>query len=222
MNRLNAELGGRAKADAAKVESAKSEALMKTEGDLRRQLSDMPATREILKRKDAYAIVKGASNGAEGDIPLLYSFMHLVEPGSAVMANDFQQVGQTGGLPAQVQGYFNSMVSKGKLTDAVRKKIRAEADATWKSASGSYRPIYDHYGKLADTYGAKRENVLIPMDFGDEPAPAGGQAPVRQGVSSVNLNGAPEPVRIKSDAEYEALPSGTPFVDPEGNQRTKP
>ena len=31
-----------------------------------------------------------------------------------------------------------------------------------------------------------------------------------------------EPIQIKSDADYDALPSGTLFVDPEGTTRRKP
>lgn len=52
--------------------------------------------------------------------------------------------------------------------------------------------------------------------------PAGGEGPAAQQGMAGATSEATEAARPKSKAEYDALPSGTPFYDPDGNLRIKP
>lgn len=85
-----------------------------------------------------------------------------------------------------------------------KRKLRQTAtEGMARDAGGSYRPklVYDEQGGLQ------------PYQPGQRPAAGGPGAPRSQPTGS-----AP---RITSQAEYDALPSGSQYVDPNGTLRTK-
>jgi len=59
----------------------------------------------------------------------------------------------------------------------------------------------------------ERALFLVPSPDGAAPPPTG---------NTTTGNGAAVPASIANDAEYDALPSGTEFIGPDGVKRRKP
>lgn len=96
-------------------------------------------------------------------------------------------------------------------------QLRAARDAI--GGSGIFANRANSLTRLDNLIGSWERQLeqLRPLNLGltigGVPAapPAGGETPQQN-----------EPIRITSDNEYNALPSGAPFIDPEGNLRRKP
>ena len=97
-----------------------------------------------------------------------------------------------GGAITQIEG------EKGTL--AIMRMNKASSEAEYKAAARELQEVL-------------RTGVNTMRAKAGQPSGGGGTAPSAA---------APATVNIKSNAEYDALPSGTLFVDPNGQQRRKP
>jgi hypothetical protein len=120
-------------------------------------------------------------------------------------ASDFRAVLDQIGGAAFLQA-FESLKGGGqitevegkKATDAIARLSRSQSDKEFEQSLNDLRSVM--------TAGYKRSTG---RDYGNSAAPQGKPA----------SNG---PAKISSDAEYNALPSGTVFIGPDGKQRRKP
>jgi hypothetical protein len=65
----------------------------------------------------------------------------------------------------------------------------------------NYKAASENYRRLASDRGVNPSNVVLDMGIG---ADEGGGPP-----------------QVKNEADYNALPAGTVYIDPDGKQRTK-
>lgn len=112
---------------------------------------------------DAFQRVTDSSSdpSGAGDVALLYNYLKVLDPASTVREGEFQTVGSSGGLPTQVQGFFNKMVN-GKLPDQLRGDIVNRATRLYRGQEGRYKTqVLDRYAGLAKRYG------VDPSEFSD-------------------------------------------------------
>lgn len=205
MKRLQLEVGAKnaAQREAAKAEEAKRITAM--EDSLRTQLLSNPVTKSALEVSTAFDKVnKAAANpSAAGDLSLVYGYMRLLDPGSSVKEGEFANAQNAAGVPEVVLNTYNRIRSGQRLTPDQRLDFVGQAKNLYGSHVQSYQKLAGSLSGLAQQGGGNPQHVAIPLglDLMQEP---------------------PATPQIKSDDEYNALPSGTRFVDPEGNHRTKP
>lgn len=191
----------------AKADADKADQTVKVETDLRNKLLDYPETKNALQSVSFFKQITGAPKNGAGDLSRIYGLAKLWDPGGRVTDSDAKNAAETGGLPGQLQAYFNKWKAEGSLGDVARAGMDAEAHRLLKDRLATIQPMRESFRGLATQYGANPDRVDIGLGFEDllKAAPA-----------------APSgPVQIKGDADYNALPSGAEYIAPDGQHKRK-
>jgi hypothetical protein len=200
---------------------------MDAEGKLRNEFSGR--VKEFGTVQDAYGrIVASVQNrianpqekSPASDIALVFGYMKMLDPGSVVREGEYATAQNAAGIPERVRNYYNKAIDGEFLDPKQRDDMVATAGRLYKQARGTasaegkrYRDLATSYGLNPDRIVALPDEIVIPKTA-VAPAPAAGAAGAPAAPGAV---AAP-----KSKAEYDALPRGTPYIDPNGQPRTKP
>jgi hypothetical protein len=164
------------------------------------QSKDFSSIREGYRRIDTGSKI---DNGA-GDLAIVYGYMKMLDPTSVVREGEFATAENTTGIPAQVLNLYNKVVEGSRLPPEARTRFSDAAKQLYGNAYDQYTQTRSQYEGLAQRKGIDARNVIIDQ----------ASAPPQISPSAI-----PTPV---SQDDYERLPSGTRFRDPQGNMRVKP
>lgn len=174
-----------------------------------------------------------ASNGASPDMlarfnpaipaadtlgPILaYSAASAVanQTGRSVSDKELEMWGRIVGDPQSWLSSAQEIKSRVQLLDATvayAEQINREALEKGVAVPDAGAVFAQAYSRAVNDIVNKNDQLLAPTAAPGAPAPAGGQAAPSPG----------QPVEIKNDADYEALPSGAEFIAPDGSHRRKP
>jgi hypothetical protein len=197
---------------AAAARDAKPPPDMKAADELRKELQNQQVYKDAQVVAAAYGKIKGASPTAAGDMGLVFGFMKILDPTSAVRETEYANAQNAGGVPEKVRNAYNKVLSGEFLTPEQRASFQREAETVYGAQRKRYDDTAAQYKRLAEKRGLPAEDVVFDV-FG------GGGSPDLIAEAAAAEKG---PKRVASDADYDALPSGAQFVDPEGNLRRKP
>jgi hypothetical protein len=159
------------------IEGAKQRAQTKQHGmdqidEMRKEFMGNAVVKNTANLGEALQKIRGAdtSTGA-GQLSLIYGYMRALDPGSSVRESEFENAGKAGGLPSQIQGWFNVLRGGGSLGDPAVKKIREEAERLIQAQVSRYQPIANEYRRLASEKGISPEDVVINQGFDQFAAP---------------------------------------------------
>jgi len=146
--------------------------IVKRENSLRENFLSQLPVRRYQGRIENYDIVKNAKRTTPGDVSKMTAFIKLGDPDSTVsMAESGQLVASNiGEQAAKLVEQFN--LNGGKLSDDMRKKIDAQADATMRSAKKSFESgVLAGFIRTAKAQKLNPENVtgfLSPVSIPEE------------------------------------------------------
>lgn len=142
------------------------------------------------------------------DYALIYSFAKLQDPNSVVRETEFESAAKTGSYGDRIQNAVQRVSDGNTLTTSQRKQFLDAANSVYKAQEDQWNSsVVEPIKKQATNYKLNFENVY--RDY---------RVPKTGGSGQVK----PDSVQIKSDADYDALPSGATFIDPNGKERRKP
>lgn len=179
--------------------------------------------------RDAFSRVQQAASNPSpaGDLALIFNFMKMLDPGSVVREGEFATAQNAAGIPDRIVNIYNRALRGERLGDAQRADFVAQANGLFSRAERQYGAVQQQYKDILSRKGIDHRNVIIdygiPKTDGRLEQPAGPRAdrqamPQRVGGGQ----GAQDLPRPKSPADAARLPSGTRFVDPNGDIRTVP
>jgi hypothetical protein len=176
--------------------------LAKGERDLRRETQDrIKQDRSVL---NMFTNVQNAarSGSAAGDLSLIFAFMKMLDPGSVVREQEFANAQNAAGIPDRILNYRNQILRGERLNPSQREQFMNEARQLAGAAQDRITAV-------------TREQQNIAQEYGYDPTRATGMADFRGVNQSPSQAG---PARPTTDAEYNALPSGAEFIDPDDGQ----
>lgn len=200
-------LKGEREAEAA---AKKAAGASKSAEDLRKEFQGGQTYKNTQLIAESAKKVLSSSDTGAGDMSLLYGYMKLLDPGSAVRESEFATAASSGSLPAQIQGWASKIISGKRLPASTRKQFKDEARTLVKAQHDRYEETARPYRRLAEGAGVKPEDVVLDIGLGGLL------------VDPSGVPGVAGPAQVQSDADYEALPPGAEFIDPEGKRRRKP
>lgn len=150
--------------------------------------------------RESYRRVRAANNDAAGDLALIFGFMKMLDPGSVVREGEFANAQNAAGVSDRVRNIYNRLLSGERLTEGQRKQFRAQAKSIMDASTAREKMVRKGLERVAGNYGLNTANVFL------EPPGASREVPAT----------------VTSDADFERLPSGAYFLDPQGNLRQKP
>lgn len=147
---------------------------------------------------------------ASGSQAVLVTFQKILDPTSVVRESEYARSAEGQALFARIEGAYDKLTKGGAgvPVSELEKFAKLADEMVQASLSGRVGAIKKRIGATADRYKIPHETIFEDFDFG-----AG--APMA-GASSGG------PARPSSKADYEKLPSGTPYVAPDGSMRIKP
>jgi hypothetical protein len=189
-----------------------------------------PAYKNFATITPAYRNIGAAfkSGSAAGDMAALYAFVKLLDPTSVVRESEFATAAASGSWGDQVKNAVEKVVSGQRLTPEQRADFLKQANGLYENSRNLYKKHQGNYTGIARRLYLDPANVVTDLEDEEPAAPTAPPAPQqgqRLDMGAVQGRSGPlvaPPVRISSDAEYDKLPPGTPFMGPDGIARRKP
>jgi hypothetical protein len=111
--------------------------------------------------QDAYSKIKTTSNNGAGDMSLLYSYVKMLDPGSAVKEGEFETAAASGSFGQRVQGAVQRILSGERLPTDLRESFKKEAEGLYAAQRGSADRVRKQYYDIAIRNGLNPKNVLV-------------------------------------------------------------
>ena len=131
--------------------------------------------------------------------------------GARVSDADVNAFASTGSIPQNLKGHFLKAATGRKLPDDVRAQFDSLLNAYYKTAQARQMQLESEFTDKANIYGFDPKKIVMKF----RPKAEYGQVP-----NAPNEVGGI--VEIRSDADFNKLPSGTNFKGPDGKVRVKP
>lgn len=174
---------------------------------MRKEIQQLPAYKNLAAAAPIYkAMAETAGrNSKASDLNLVYGLGKIMDPTSVVREGEMIMVKNTASLPDWLQGAIASLNGGAALTPETRKAIMTEAYGRVKGYNDEFQQNMGQYQGIVQRNGINPADVIPEVDKFDPWTP-----PEATG-----------PVQIKNVDDYNALPKGTPYLDPNGKLRTK-
>lgn len=167
-------------------------------------------------------IIKQSLNdpSAAGTLAAATSFMKMLDPGSVVRESELGMAMQATGALDRFMNYTNVIQNGKVLTAAQKEEFGRLADQYLEAAKDAQSKLNARYTDIANQYDMNPKNIVmyVPEQSAKPTAPS----PIKPVASAQPKPAAQQFRQIKSAADYNALPSGTIFIDPNGVKRRKP
>lgn len=174
---------------------------------MRKEIQQLPAYKNLAAAAPIYkAMAETAGRDSKAsDLNLVYGLGKIMDPTSVVREGEMIMVKNTASLPDWLQGAIASLNGGAALTPETRKAIMTEAYGRVKGYNDEFQQNMGQYQGIVQRNGINPADVIPEVDKFDPWTP-----PEATG-----------PVQIKNVDDYNALPKGTPYLDPNGKLRTK-
>ena len=153
---------------------------------------------------DATRLVRAAaaSSTAAGDLSLIFAYMRVLDPNSAVKKDEFANAQNATNVPDQIRNLYNRVLQGTRLNPRQRRDFVARANDIAQEQSKSIQAQITRFGRISERYGVPSDLVVYDPFEGlfeqTEPAPAiGGTGSPRDvtggmpEMSRVDLSGNP-------------------------------
>ena len=138
--------------------------------DYQIRLDSLLTMREIMK-----------APSAAGDIALVFAFMKLQDPNSAVRETEYANAQNAAGVPERIRNMYNKLIDGEFLTEGQRRDFMAQSQSIFRAARSKYDITRRSYEQRAKARNIDPSLVITDYDAlladGDSPAappPAGG------------------------------------------------
>ena len=181
-----------------------SQVVVQRASALRDDFRAEPTVKKSETIADATRLVRAAaaSPTAAGDLSLLFAYMRVLDPNSAVKKDEFANAQNATNVPDQIRNLYNRVLSGTRLNPRQRRDFVARANDIAQEQSKSIQAQIARFGRISERYGVPSDLVVYDPFAGlfeqAEPAPAiGGTGSPRDvtggmpEMSRVDLSGNP-------------------------------
>jgi hypothetical protein len=96
------------------------------------------------------------------DMSLVYAYVRVLDPGSAVKEGEYALVEQSRSIPESVKQTVKKVTDGERLSPAQRQAFLAESDRILKGTLDQQKDVDDRYVALSNTYQVNPKNVIDP------------------------------------------------------------
>lgn len=138
---------------------------IKQESDLRKEyktderVKRFSVQADALKRLDASV----SENTPEGDIGIVYAYIKMLDPDSAVREGELALAGQARGVPEEIIGTYNRLISAPGSRLPNRERFKKAAHSLFEPAKTSFEAVKKYYTNLAIRKGFDAVDVVVPV-----------------------------------------------------------
>ena len=189
----------------------------KITGEDRMRDDYLQQSKNFINRRDYYKqMLSGAQSGTGvGDLAVVFGYMKLLEPTSAVMGGEREEAQKAGGLYEQLKGLYTRMLTTGEtLTPKVKKDFVDQAGKLYQQFHADQQKLTGQFRDLAVERGFNPRSVVIDLD----PATPGVQTEAPAGGAST----AAAASQGSGPTRFVPLQEVMPGLQPTGTPPPKP
>lgn len=140
-------------------------------------------TKDFFTTDRYYRNIITAQDDAAGDLALIFSYMKLLDPGSAVMEGEQATVANAKGVPDRIRNAYNNALEGRRLSPDQVKVFTAQAEKLYDSAASREKQVRSGISRIANGLGVNTDNIFyqpggIEKPKRPEPTPPAAANPV--------------------------------------------
>lgn len=147
-------------AEATNVNSALIPLEKRPELELKLRGEYAGATKEHRDVKSAYGRVLASQATAAGDLALIFNYMKMLDPGSAVREGEFANAQNAGSVSTAIRNIYNKMVSGERLSESQRKMFTGQAKSLYDQSAKGEATVRTGLTRIATGYGLSPTNIF--------------------------------------------------------------
>lgn len=125
---------------------------LNTEGKLRDDFNN--AMKPISEMSYSFQRLNAAQDDAAGDLALIFNYMKMLDPGSAVREGEFANAQNAAGVPDQIRNQWNKLKSGERLNPEQRNSFKTQA-------AKIFKPYKEQGDRLRTTYTSEAKRIGI-------------------------------------------------------------
>lgn len=110
--------------------------------------------------KQAFGRVKASQESAAGDLSLIFNYMKMLDPGSAVREGEFANAQNAASVPDRIRNMYNKLINGERLNTGQRKMFASQAEALFNQAATGEKTIRSGLTRIATGYGLNPSNIF--------------------------------------------------------------
>ena len=147
------------------------------EGKLRDDFND--AMKPITEMRRSYDRLNSAQDDAAGDLALIFNYMKMLDPGSAVRESEFANAQNAAGVDEQIRNQWNKLKNGERLSPQQRASFRSQGAKTYEGYKKEGTRIRTQYTSEAKRYNLDPSAIFLSVPEDEQPqqaaTPAGPQ-----------------------------------------------
>lgn len=132
----------------------------------------------IAEQEFAFKRLNASQNNAAGDLALIFNYMKLLDPGSAVKETEFANAQNAAGVDERVRNVYNKVKSGEFLSENQRKEFRAQAAELFKPYKEKGDQIRTAYKVEAKRTGIDPAAIFLSAPEEEQPQAAPQPSPI--------------------------------------------
>ena len=171
---------------------------MKEEGQLRKEYLGQVKPYQEVERSYQRVVASVEDPSAAGDLALIFNYMKVLDPGSTVREGEFATAQNSGSIPARVVALHNKVLRGERLSPQQRADFFDRATRLYNAQIDLKEEVDEEYRGLAQSYNFKPDRIVT------------GETQRAQGPTSPESPASPT-----TQEDYDAVPAGAYFIDPD-------
>lgn len=141
---------------------------------------------DFVKISQPYIVVRDYNNNIKSlpkntaeftgadDIALIFGFMKIQDPTSAVLPGEAANAQNAGGVPEQIRATYNNLLGGGKLSKKVRDDLIRTSDGIYQKRAAQHDRITTQFANIAKRSRLSVDNVIVELSTPASPKAASG------------------------------------------------
>jgi hypothetical protein len=133
----------------------------------RKEFTGLPQVKAFADQTTAYSLVISSIDDPSpaGDLALIFNYMKVLDPGSAVKEGEFATAQNAGSVDDRTRGLYNRIMSGERLSERQRADFADRATRLYSGAEQQYQSIAEQYGSFAQAAGLPADQVIPDYSF---------------------------------------------------------
>ena len=156
--------------------------------DARKEFTNLAPIKMFSDQSSSYGriVASAADPSPAGDLALIFNYMKVLDPGSAVRETEFANAQNAGSVPTRIRSLYNNVLEGTRLTPEQRADFVNRGTRIYQDAERQYKGLAEQYSDFAVQAGLPPERII--PDFTYRPATSN-IPPAPEGVNSVEWPG---------------------------------
>lgn len=135
--------------------------------------------------------LRASEDSAAGDLALIFNYMKMLDPGSAVREGEFANAQNATGVPDVIRNQFNKLQSGERLNPAQRTSFRGQAEKLYEPYKKQGDRIKTAYTAEAKRTGLEPSAIFLSAPQEEQPKAAAQPGPVATPAAPTSSQAAP-------------------------------